>query len=202
LRLDVVGIGCARTQAQRSDGEDAGAATVIDQALLVGQQRLARKQRVEKLEAQARGGVSAGAEGETRVERDHDSALGLDCCMRRADPKMATKLQRMKVPQPLALPGFLFDRRDRQASSIDAAEVAKVVAQGIDSCGVVNRAHENRLHTRGGPETHFTWSRFEYRIVALIGQNDRDGARLEADFFHELGVEPVEIERDRKLRHG
>ena len=104
---------------------------------------------------------------------------------------MATKLQRMKVPQPFALPSLLFDSCDRQARSLDAEGVAELFAKGIDGRGIIDRAHENRLQTRGGPETHFTWGGFEYRIVTLIGQNDRNGARFEADFFYELGVEPV-----------
>ena len=67
LRVNVVCIGRARAQAQSRDCEDARTATVIDQALVFGQQRVACKPGVEKLETETRGGMSAGAEGKTGV---------------------------------------------------------------------------------------------------------------------------------------
>ena len=61
---------------------------------------------------------------------------------------------------------------------------------------------EQRLQARVRPQPEFAGRRLENRIVALVGVRDGQRAELEAGFLDALGVEPVESQREGKLRHA
>ena len=52
------------------------------------------------------------------------------------------------------------------------------------------------------PEPEFTGGGLQNRIVALVGIGHGQRAELEAGFLDTLGIEPVEIQRERNLWHG
>ncbi|MGA0734795.1 MAG: hypothetical protein ACO3PC_04885, partial [Steroidobacteraceae bacterium] len=63
--------------------------------------------------------------------------------------------------------------------------------QSVDGGLIVERSDENGLQTRRRPKANFARRRFEDCIVALIRQDNRNGARVETGLFDKIGVEPV-----------
>jgi hypothetical protein len=47
------------------------------------------------------------------------------------------------------------------------------------------------------PQAEFAGRRFEDGIVVLVRVRHGEGAELEAGFLDVLGIEPVEVQRDR-----
>ena len=68
LRIHVDADGAARAQLHGGDGEDAGTATVVEHRFA------ALDVRIQPAQAQARGGMAAGAEGEAGIECDVDGS--------------------------------------------------------------------------------------------------------------------------------
>ena len=61
---------------------------------------------------------------------------------------------------------------------------------------------EQRLQARMRPQPELAGRGLEDRIVALVGIRHGERAEFEAGFLDALGIEPVEIQREGKLRHG
>src|SRR6267142_1108676 len=77
------------------------AAAIVDNA------RTGREVRIEPRQAQRRARMTAGAEGQPRIERHHDRAGLADALMVWAYPQTLPEAQRVKVLEPLALPDAL-----------------------------------------------------------------------------------------------
>ncbi len=102
-RLDGLGIDVdaddpGSAQFQRRDAEDAGAATKVDHCL-AGQ-----IQPVQPLQAEGRGGVGAGTEGQARIQHDVDRLGVRHVAPARADPESLAELHGVEVVHPLAHP--------------------------------------------------------------------------------------------------
>src|SRR5205823_13438170 len=65
------------------------------------------RMRIEPRQAQRRARMTAGAERQPRIERDHDRAGLGDALMVWAYPQTASEAQRVEVFDPLALPDAL-----------------------------------------------------------------------------------------------
>src|ERR1700733_14481329 len=94
--------------------EHARAAAIVDDP------RAALEMRIEILQAQRGARVRAGAESEPGVER-HYHGVGIDDpLVARADPQPPPEAQRVKVLEPLALPGAIGQRRGGDRRGLDA----------------------------------------------------------------------------------
>ena len=104
----------------------------------------------------------------------------------------------MKIAQPFAFPHAVGQRLDDEARRFDAQHVREagdqVLRRGVE--------RKQRLQARMRPQAEFTGSRFENRIVALVGVRDGERAEFETGFLDALGVESVESQRESKLRHA
>src|SRR5262249_4713271 len=118
LRVDVDAERVVCAQLHRRDGENSGAAAVVDHFAI------AEARAFEPVQAHRRRRMGAGAEGETRIE-PHDDGLRLSLRRMlavRTDPKPLAKPHRLEVLEPLALPGAISDlgeamRRELAAES-------------------------------------------------------------------------------------
>ena len=93
-------------QFQGGDAEDAGAATKVDHGF-AGQ-----IQPVQPLQAERRGGVGTGAEGQARVQHDVDRIGVRHVAPARADPEPLAELHGVEVIHPLAHPVLVFQLLD------------------------------------------------------------------------------------------
>ena len=142
--------------------------------------------------------MRAGAEGEARIEPHDHRVLRVHVRVVGRDPQAPPETHGMEVAQPFAFPDAVGQRLEREAFGLDAQHVREagdqVIRRGIE--------RKQRLQPRMRPQAKFAGSRFENRIVALVGVRDGDGAELEAGLLDALGVEPVQSQREGKLRHA
>src|SRR5690606_19339294 len=89
-------------QQQRRDGENAGAATVVEHGA-TGQWLT-----VEPFQAERRGGMGAGTEGEARIERQNYRVGIRRLAPAGANPEPLAEAHRLEVIHPGALPGAVF----------------------------------------------------------------------------------------------
>ncbi len=102
LRIDVDADDPGGPEFQRCDAEDAGAATKVDHGLA------SQIQPVQPLQAERRGGVGTGTEGQTRVQHDVDRIRVRHVAPARADPQAFAELHGVEVIHPLAHPVLVF----------------------------------------------------------------------------------------------
>ena len=93
----------ARAQLGRRDGQHAGTAAKINDALTVNNMT------VQPFQAQRRGGMGARSERQSRVHPHDDRARFGHFLVMRADPQSLPKAHRMEIAQPLALPNTILD---------------------------------------------------------------------------------------------
>ncbi len=101
--------------------------------------------RIEPAEAQRGAGVRAGAEGEPRVERDHDRLRVAHRLVVRAHPQPRPEAHGMEVLEPLALPDAIRDRARGDAAGGSTPSCARRAGRRVRR---LRRAAGNRAFRR------------------------------------------------------
>src|SRR6185436_7936029 len=103
LRVDVESGGLRGPELQGGESENPGPAAVVEYALTAGNSA------VEPFEAHRGGRMRAGAEGETRVELEHDGRRPIGPLACGTDPEATAEPHRSKILEPLPLPGAIIN---------------------------------------------------------------------------------------------
>ena len=172
-----------RAEFQGGDREHAGSTTVIKEPA-AGQ-----LQCVERFEAQGRGRVRAGAEGEARVEAHDDRAGVGGCChtgcshtgcshtgcshaerlgARRTNPQPPAETHRSPIREPHTLPGAIGHAANPRRRDV----FAKSGREPAEGGGRVDGIRIQPAHQRIGPQAHLAGPRFQHRFVAAIEEGD------------------------------
>ncbi|MNS96940.1 hypothetical protein D3C72_1312580 [compost metagenome] len=144
LRIYVDADDTGGAQLQGGDAEDAGAATEVDHSL-AGQ-----IQPVQPLQAERRGGVGAGTEGQTRIQHDVDRIRVRHVAPARADPEALAELHGVEVIHPLAHPVLVLQLLDLVADVfpedlLEEGDGGRRVGFGIEQPHHLGLAPERRF---------------------------------------------------------
>src|SRR5256884_1068040 len=154
------------------------------------------RMRIEPRQAQRRARMTAGAERQPRIERDHDRAGLGDALMVWAYPQTLSEAQPVKVPEPLALP-------DALGQLVHADEVRVQTqrrSERAPDAGRVVGLHEQALQTGPRPQTDLSGQGLEHRIITCVDERDRTRAAVPAGIFRGLRIQRSEIERQLQVR--
>src|SRR2546421_5929081 len=154
------------------------------------------RMRIEPRQAQRRARMSAGAERQPRIERDHDRAGLCDALMVWAYPQTPSEAQRVRVSEPLALP-------DALGQLVHADEVGVQTqrrSERAPDAGRVVGLYEQALQKGPRPQTELSGQGLEHRIITGVDERDRTRAAGPAGLFRGLRIQRYEIDRQLQVR--
>ena len=205
LRIVVDADRARGTELQRSEREDARAATEIEHGAPV--EFAGSCQRVEPLQAQRRGRMRAGAEREARIQ-PHDGGIGRlrvvgQLAIPRHDPRARAEGQRHVLVHPRALPILVGDVAESRARPVERRIERIERGEQHQRIGVVR---EQRGQHEFAPQRRFTDTGFEDRtfvgrVAVGVEQGDREGADVFEGVFEARLLGLSAAQGDFEVRH-